>query len=264
VAAFLLADLGWYESGRRWGDQALHFLCGLSRDPDGCARKATRMFARHGVRTLLVSKFVPGLDAVAVPLTGAGGIPLLKFALFDSLGALFWSSCYATLGYLFSDQLDKVALHIARLGILLALVVAGACSFCVIGKFAHWIRFMRQFVLSRITPQELKAKLDAGDDILVIDLRVHAAAGAEAIPGAIHIDPWRPKQYNHLEIPPSKDVVLYCASPGEIISSRVALGLRKKGVVRVRPLAGGFRGWKDCGFPVTALVGIPIGPAVRA
>jgi len=30
----------------------------------------------------------------------------------------------------------------------------------------------------------------------------------------------------------------------------VALLLKKRGVTRVRPLAGGFHGWRDRGFPL--------------
>jgi rhodanese-related sulfurtransferase len=37
----------------------------------------------------------------------------------------------------------------------------------------------------------------------------------------------------------------------------VALALRKLGVVRVRPLAGGLEGWRERGYPMTAL-GIPV------
>jgi len=33
----------------------------------------------------------------------------------------------------------------------------------------------------------------------------------------------------------------------------VALILRGRGVKRVRPLAGGFYGWRDLGYPLTAL-----------
>lgn len=65
VITFMAADLVWYEAGHRLGDRMLHVLCGLSRDTGTCVSKATAVFARHGVRTLLVSKFVVGLDAVA-------------------------------------------------------------------------------------------------------------------------------------------------------------------------------------------------------
>ncbi len=165
VLTFLLADLAWYEAGRRLGDRILHFLCGLSRDPEASVHRATDAFARHGVRTLLFSKFVIGLDAVAVPLTGAARTPPIQFLVFDALGAMFWSTTYAALGYIFSDQLDRVAAHLTRLGTVAALAVAAAIGFYVVRRLARWLRFFRQFRLARITPEQLRDKLNVGEKI---------------------------------------------------------------------------------------------------
>jgi rhodanese-related sulfurtransferase len=35
----------------------------------------------------------------------------------------------------------------------------------------------------------------------------------------------------------------------------VALLLRRRGIERVRPLAGGFHAWRDRGYPLIALTG---------
>jgi len=43
----------------------------------------------------------------------------------------------------------------------------------------------------------------------------------------------------------------------------VALLLRRRGIERVRPLAGGYRGWRDRGYPLTALTPVSTG-AVHA
>ena len=91
--------------------------------------------------------------------------------------------------------------------------------------------------------------------ILVIDLQGRAtqAAGILAIPGAVRINPHRLQQYKDIELSSSREIVLYCTSPGEFTSARVALALHERGIERVRPLAGGLRAWRDCGFPVTAI-----------
>lgn len=254
VVTFLLADLAWYEAGRRWESRILHFLCGLSRDPGSCVCRATTSFASHGVRTLIISKFVVGLDAVAAPLAGAGRVPPVNFLIFDSIGAVLWSGAYAALGYIFSDQLDLVAMHVARAGTFLALVIAAGFGFYIIYKLARIHRFLRQLRLARITPEQLRDKLSIGEDILVVDLQNRSKSGTPpmAIPGAVRIDPHRLEQYNDVKLSPSREVVLYCASPGEFTSARVALALRRKGVEHVRPLAGGLRAWRDRGFPVTS------------
>jgi rhodanese-related sulfurtransferase len=78
-----------------------------------------------------------------------------------------------------------------------------------------------------------------------------------AIPGAVRINPRALEQYRNVKILPSREVVLYCACPGEFTSARVALALRDKGIEHVRPLAGGLKAWRDRGFPVTSDVRIP-------
>src|SRR3984893_8386875 len=129
-----MADLSWYEAGRRFGDRVLHFLCSLSRDPGSCVHRATSAFAIYGLWTLLVSKFVLGLDGMAIPLAGAAHIPPVRFLVFDALGAMFWSTTYATLGYIFSDQLDRVAAHIVGMGTIVLVAVAAALGFIVARK----------------------------------------------------------------------------------------------------------------------------------
>src|SRR2546425_12301375 len=61
IAAALLSDTLWFEIGRRKGVRVLKFLCRVSLEPDSCVRSTEQMFGRYGGRSLLVSKFVPGL-----------------------------------------------------------------------------------------------------------------------------------------------------------------------------------------------------------
>ena len=56
------------------------------------------------------------------------------------------SATYAALGYIFSNQLNRVAAHVARAG-------------------ARGQRFVREFKLARITLEQLRGKLNAGEDI---------------------------------------------------------------------------------------------------
>jgi rhodanese-related sulfurtransferase len=148
----------------------------------------------------------------------------------------------------------------ARIGFATTAILAAALVFNLLRRFARWERFVRAFKLARITPEELTAKLNRGDDILIIDLqgRADQSAGVMAIPGAVRIDPHRLEQYGHAELLPSREVVLYCASPGDVTSARVALALRRRGVEHVRPLAGGLQAWRDRGLPVTADVRVAI------
>jgi membrane protein DedA with SNARE-associated domain len=60
----LPVDLVWHELGRRRGARVLAGLCRLTLEPDVCVRRTENLFLRHGVRALLVSKFLPGLTTV--------------------------------------------------------------------------------------------------------------------------------------------------------------------------------------------------------
>jgi hypothetical protein len=67
-AACLIADNIWFQLGRRYRVKALQSICKMSLDPDSCVRRTENVFVKYGIRTLLVSKFIPGLGVVAPPL----------------------------------------------------------------------------------------------------------------------------------------------------------------------------------------------------
>jgi rhodanese-related sulfurtransferase len=56
-------------------------------------------------------------------------------------------------------------------------------------------------------------------------------------------------ELRHQEIPRDRDIVLYCSCPNEVSSARVALLLRRRGILRVRPLLGGFDAWRERNYP---------------
>jgi len=56
-------------------------------------------------------------------------------------------------------------------------------------------------------------------------------------------------ELRHLEIPRDRDIVLYCSCPNEVSSARAALLLRRRGILRVRPLLGGFDAWRERNYP---------------
>jgi membrane protein DedA with SNARE-associated domain/rhodanese-related sulfurtransferase len=268
VIACVLADWVWYEAGRRWGDVILHFLHGLAIDPDAADRRSKKNFARYGPQVLVVAKFVVGLDAAAPPLAGISGTSLLRFVAFDAVGAALWSGAYLGLGYIFSQNLDHAVAYAARMGRLFAVMaLAGLCIY-VGRKLVRWHRFMREFRLARITPEELKQRLDAGEQVFIVDLQGgrHHPRDHQGIPGAVRIDPHRLEQYRprdkKAQIPHDREVVVYCASPHEFTSARVALALQRRGFERVRPLAGGLRAWRERGFPLT--FGVPMMPHFSA
>ena len=128
VVACVLADWPWYEAGQLWGDRVLHFIHRFTRNPEAHNRRAKKKFARHGLEVLLISKFVPGLDAVAPPLAGMSRTTRIRFLAFDAAGATLYSCAYAGLGYVFCRNLESAALYAGRAGTVLALLLAGALA----------------------------------------------------------------------------------------------------------------------------------------
>ena len=154
VVATVLADWPWYEAGRRRGIKVLHFIHRLSRDPDYHDRKAQETFARHGLSILLISKFVPGLDAVAPPLAGISHTSRTRFLIFDAVGASLYSCTYAGLGYVFSHDLDRVAAYVGRAGSILAgLALAAVCMY-VLRRLVQRHRSVRNFDEVPIEPAD--------------------------------------------------------------------------------------------------------------
>ncbi len=211
VAASLLADSCWYELGRRKGIKVLQLLCRISLEPDSCVRRTEDVFVRHGARSLLVAKFIPGINTAAPPLAGIFRMRFRRFLAFDTAGALIWAGSFIGLGWVFSDQLEFVAGKAASLGGWLLAILFGGLAGYIGWKYYQRQRFLRELRIARITPGELKAKMDNGEEILVVDLRhkIDFEAEPETIPGALHVPPEELEQ-RHEEIPRDRELILYC------------------------------------------------------
>lgn len=207
--AVVLADLFWYSLGRYRGVRILKLLCRISLEPDSCVRWTQNLFVRHGVHSLLVAKFVPGLNTAAPSLAGIFRMPVRRFMIFDSLGGLLWVVAVTSLGLIFSDQLEQIAL---RWGGWLVAVLAGGLAAYVLWKFIQRQRFLRRLRIARITPKELMDKLTGGENISIVDLRqpMDIEAFPQMIPGALRIA-LEEIEDRHGEIPRDRDVVLYCS-----------------------------------------------------
>jgi membrane protein DedA with SNARE-associated domain len=211
VMASLLSDILWFQIGRHRGGSVLSLLCRISFNPDSCVRRTLDIFSRHGARSLLVAKFIPGINSVAAPLAGIFHMHLLRFLLFDGLGTCFWAGLFAGLGYLFSDQLEQVADSALRLGTFLLLALVGSLAAYSIWKYAQRRRFLRHLRIARITPEELKSKLDAGEDPMILDVRhsLEFKADPQTIPGALFL-PLEQLEKGYPPMPRDREVILFC------------------------------------------------------
>jgi membrane protein DedA with SNARE-associated domain len=211
TVASLIGDTVWYWIGRAGGPRVLGWMCRMSLEPDSCVRKTERVFANQGARSLVFAKFVPGLSTIAPPLAGVLGLPLRAFLFFSTLGALCWSGAYVIVGWLFSDQLEVIAAYATRLGGWAIVLAVAALGGYILYKFIARQRFLRRIRMARITPEELKARLDGGEKLLLVDVRDRLDFEAEPsiIPGALHLSV-EELEARHGEIPREVEIVLYC------------------------------------------------------
>jgi uncharacterized protein YneF (UPF0154 family) len=133
-----------------------------------------------------------------------------RFILFDSVGAVIWIVSYAGLGYIFSGQLDQVGDYAARMGSWVAVLAVALLAGWIGWKFFQRKRFLRKLAVARITPTELKAMLDAGQQVVVIDVRSPLESETDSVPGALRI-PLEELETRHADIPRDRDVVLFCS-----------------------------------------------------
>jgi membrane protein DedA with SNARE-associated domain len=211
MLAAVTADSVWYQLGRRKGIRILHLLCKISLEPDSCVRRTEGIFSKQGARSLLVAKFLPGLGTVAPPLAGIFHMRARRFLVFDAAGSLLWAGTFLGLGYIFSGQIDWVAEHLAALGGWLLVLILGALAAYISYKFVARQRFLRDLRISRITVDELKEKLDAGEELVIVDLRhsVDFEADPETIPGAFRMDSKELEEKND-RLPRDREIILYC------------------------------------------------------
>src|SRR5438128_8468642 len=207
--ACLVGDLIWYYLGRYRGRQVLGLLCRISLEPDSCVRRTEDFFIRHGGRALVAAPFVPGLGAVAPPLAGMAGMPVARFLLLDSLGALLWSALLAGVGFVAGPELMALVQVGLRFGAWLGLAAGVAIGAWLGWKIAQRSAAARAVVVPRIEADDLRSRLDSGDPPLVVDLRSEMTRGEESIPGAHPVAPRELPRWAQ-GIPRDKQIVVAC------------------------------------------------------
>ena len=209
--AALMSDLVWYTLGRKRGAAILRLLCKISLEPDSCVRRTENVFLRYGVRGLLFVKFIPGLSTAFPPLAGNFRMPVWKFCLFDGLGAMAWAGAYSTVGFLFHDQIDRVLLALRQMGSWVLPLVGGLLAIYILVKYIQRRRFYHKLRVARIHASEVKAMMDRGDDLVIVDLRnsLEREDQPMKLPGAIALA-FEDIEARLADIPRDRDVVLYC------------------------------------------------------
>lgn len=211
LVATLAADTLWYLLGRRHGAFMLKLVCKLSLSPDTCVRQTEGMFEKYGLRGLLVAKFIPGFSMVAPPLAGSLRVPLFRFLLYDTGGAMIWGGSAVLLGAIFRQAVDRVLITLQALGTRALWVLGGALALFILAKWAQRYRFIRVLRMARITADELRGMMERGETPLVFDVRGRKTRELDPrrIPRAVVLD-FPDLDQQVVGLPRDGDIILYC------------------------------------------------------
>jgi len=213
VAAMLLGDSTIYLLGRLVGWRLLSFLCLLSISPETCVLRSAKLFHKRGRKTLLIAKFIPGINTLAPPLAGSMRMPVAQFLLLDLTGASLYTLSYSAFGYVFHSLVAAIEHGFATAGkVFEAVIVLGVTAYVI-----YRIRLFRKNRIYRVVPrvqaEDVSKRLASSNTpkILIADVRSYGYydAAAVRIKGAIRLEP------DHIStqasrLPRDCDLYLYC------------------------------------------------------
>ncbi len=102
-------------------------------------------------------------------------------------------------------------------------------------------------LVREIASAELKAKMDAGDSVEILDIRSDAELAQGVLPNAQHL-PMHLIPLKMADLPKDREVVLYCRSGAR--SYQACAYLAQQGVQNVVNLRGGIIDWASQGFEI--------------
>lgn len=203
----IAGDQLWYELGRRKGNSVLSTLCRVSFEPDSCVRRSKVFFEKSSNRTLLFSKWLPGVSHVVPAVAGLSGVQPERFFLMNVAGSALWILALMLAGYLPVERM-----HLAS---AVAPVVFEASLIALIANigFKYWQRrqFLNELYKSRITPEEVRQILESAEPLIILDLRhpLDSVSDPRTLPGAIRVLPEEVSS-RAATLPREEDIILYC------------------------------------------------------
>jgi membrane protein DedA with SNARE-associated domain/rhodanese-related sulfurtransferase len=252
VVASVVADMGWYFAGRRYGNGVMRLLCRISLTPDYCVSETQERFERWGQKAVVMAKFVPGLAIIAPPLAGALHVGRLKFLSLSALGSALWAGSFLVLGAVLTEQIERLLPVVTHYASVALAVILTLLILYVAFKWWERRRFFERLRMARISVDELYQLMNVGTTVPhILDVRSPSALTLipKRIPGAIHLPHYRVSEHVK-ELERDREVVLYCTCPNEASAAQVAKLLIDHGFFRVRPLHGGLEAWIAAGYPV--------------
>lgn len=208
VLGAIVADGIWYDLGRRRGKKVLSWMCRLSLNPDVCVENSVDLFHRRKTTTILLAKFLPGVNSVMPPLAGVAGLPFSLFLLLDTLGAVLWAVAGTGLGRVFGAEIAGLA-HTIQGG--MAWVLAAGLAVSVLWAFGYRFYLVKHYATPRIGAEGLYERMRGDSAPIVLDLRrdEYYEPSDRMIEGSFRLRPATFHRFAH-HLPRDRDLVFYC------------------------------------------------------
>jgi rhodanese-related sulfurtransferase len=95
----------------------------------------------------------------------------------------------------------------------------------------------------------VKARIDHGDEFLLVDVREESEFAKDHLPGAIHLGRGIIERDIEARVPElDTEMILYCG--GGFRSALAADNLQKMGYTNVISMDGGIRDWREKAYPL--------------
>jgi len=98
--------------------------------------------------------------------------------------------------------------------------------------------------------EAVKARMDRGERLLIVDVREESEYAKDHLPGAIHLGKGIIERDIEARVPElNTEMILYCG--GGFRSALAADNLQKMGYTNVISMDGGIRDWREKSYPLT-------------
>jgi rhodanese-related sulfurtransferase len=101
------------------------------------------------------------------------------------------------------------------------------------------------------TVDDVKARLDGGETLCIVDVREESEWAKDHLPGAVYLGKGVIERDIEQRLPDTAaEIILYCG--GGFRSALAAENLQKMGYTNVLSMDGGMRDWRGKGYPLTS------------
>lgn len=114
-------------------------------------------------------------------------------------------------------------------------------------RFLELVKKAKQQI-RETTVHDVKKRLDAGEKLLLVDVREESEVARGRIPGALHLGKGVIERDIEKTIPDTNaEIILYCG--GGFRSALAAENLQRMGYKNAVSMDGGWRVWVESGYP---------------